>query len=194
MNKATKIILLAVSALLIIGGVGAAIYAIATESKKGYQNDSTETTEAQEEVEYFYDDDGNIKSERYYKNGSYIGQRDYYYTDSSIYITEFDKNDNEVASSVKEFNIVGSISKITSYKLHLLSEEIEYDYYDDLRTPKKKTVKTYVGNDVYAEKSYFAEGGKKTRQCNFLNGEILEDKYFDESGNVIENGGETSED
>ena len=92
------------------------------------------------------------------------------------------------------FNIVGSISKVTSYKFHLLSEETEYDYYDDLRTPEKKTVKTYVGNDIYAEKTYFSADGKKTRHCKFLNGEIIEDTYYDENGNVIKDGGETIED
>ena len=34
MNKASKITLLAVSALLILGGIAAAVFAIATESKK----------------------------------------------------------------------------------------------------------------------------------------------------------------
>lgn len=196
MNKASKITLLTVSALLIAGGIGAAIYAIATESHKDKapQTESTETTILHDDVEIFYNDDGNVKSERYYDNNVFIGQRDYHYTDTAMYTMEFDKDGKEVGTSVTEFNAVGSISKVTSYKFRLLSEEIEYDYYSDLRTPEKKTAKTFVGNDVYVEKTYFSEDGKKTRQCTFLNDDMIEEYYFDENGNVIENGGETSED
>ena len=196
MNKASKITLLVVSALLILGGITAAIFAIATESKKDKSPDAdnTETTVAQDSVDIVYNDDGNVKSERYYENNVFIGQRDYHYTDTAMYTMEFDRNGNEVASSVTEFNIVGSISKVTSYKFRLLSEETEYDYYDDLRTPEKKTVKSYVGNDVYAEKTYFAENGKKTRNCKFLNDKLIEETYYDENGNIIKDGGETIED
>ena len=196
MNKASKITLLTVSAVLIVGGIGAAIYAIATESDKGKtpQTESTETTILHDDVEIFYNDDGNVKSERYYEDNKFIGQRDYHYTDNAMYTMEFDKNGKEVGTSVTEFNAAGSISKVTSYKFRVLSEEIEYDYYSDLRTPEKKTAKTYVGNDIYTEKTYFAESGKKTRQCTFLNDDMIEEYYFDENGNVIENGGETSED
>lgn len=195
MNKASKITLLTVSALLIIGGIAAAIFAIATEADKNKNQDDipAETTVPHEDVEYVYDDDGNIKSERYYNKGVFVGMRDYYYTDNAIYTTVFDKDNKEIESSVKEFNIVGSISKITTYKYHLLSETVEYDYYDDLRTPEKKTVKTYVGNDIYAEKTYYGENGKITRHCTFLNDNIIDDIYYDEKGNIIENGGETSE-
>ncbi len=196
MNKGTKIALLIISALLIIGGIAAAVIAIVTESDKSDAPDTdapTETTVIHDSVEYFYDDDGNIKSERYYDNNVYMGKRDYFRTETAEYITVFDKDGNEVGSSVTEFNIVGSISKITTYQFHLLSETVEYDYYDDLRSPEKKTVKTYVGNDIYAEKTYFAENGKKTRYCTFLNDTTLEDNYYDENGNIIKNGGETSE-
>ncbi len=197
MNKASKITLLIVSALLIIGGIGAAVFAIATESDKNKnkdkETDSAETTVLHDDVEYVYDDDGNIKSERYYENNVFMGQRDYFRTETAEYITVFDKDGNEVGGSVTEFNIVGSVSKTTTYKFHLLSETVEYDYYDDLRTPEKKTVKTYVGNDIYAEKTYYGENGKKTRQCTFLNDTTIEDNYFDEKGNIIKNGGETSE-
>lgn len=196
MNKASKITLLAVSALLILGGIAAAVFAIATESKRDTapSGDSIQTTVPHDSVEIDYNDDGNIKSERYYDNNVYVGKRDYHYSDTAMYTMDFDRDGKEVASSVTEFNIVGSISKVTSYKFHLLSEETEYDYYDDLRTPEKKTVKTYVGNDIYAEKTYFSADGKKTRHCKFLNGEIIEDTYYDENGNVIKDGGETIED
>ena len=70
MNKASKITLLAASAVLIVGGIGAAIYAIATESDKtkAPQTESTETTILHDDVEIFYNDDGNVKSERYYED------------------------------------------------------------------------------------------------------------------------------
>lgn len=195
MNKASKIILLTISALLIIGGIAAAVFAIATESDKGKEEDTlpSETTVHHDDVEYTYDEKGNVKSERYYKDGAFIGQRDYFYTENAIYTTEFDKDRKEIGSSVKEFNLVGSVSKITTYEYHLLKETVEYDYYYDLITPEKKTVKTYVGNDIYAEKTYYAENGKMIRHCTFLNDNMLEDVYYDEKGNIIENGGETSE-
>ena len=195
MNKGTKITLLILAAILICAGIGAAIFAIATESHKKQDGgaDTGETTALHDDVEYVYDEEGNIKSERYYKNNEYIGQRDYYITDTAEYVTVFDKDGREIESSVTEFNARASITKITTYKYHLLSEVTEYDYYSDLTTVAKRTVKTYVGDDVYAEKTYFSENAKKTRQCTFLNDEMTEDVYFDENGNVIENGGETSE-
>lgn len=195
MNKGTKITLLILAALLIAAGIGAAIFAIATESDKAgnADPDSNETTKLHDDVEYVYDEKGNIKSERYYKDNEYIGQRDYYTTENAEYITVFDKDGREVESSIIEFNARASITKKTTYKFHLLSEVAEYEYYHDLTTVAKRTVKTYVGDDVYAEKTYFSENAKKTRHCTFLNDEMIEDTYFDENGNVIENGGETIE-
>ncbi|MBE6588078.1 MAG: hypothetical protein E7647_06660 [Ruminococcaceae bacterium] len=196
MNKVTKILLLVLAAALIIGGIVAAVLAITNESDKAKKPsaDGSDTTLApHDEVEYIYDEKGNVKSEIYYKDNVYIGQRDYFQDGNKEYITVFDKDRREIESSLLEKNVAGSVIKITTYKYHLLSEIVEYDYYYDLITPEKKTVKTYVGNDVYAEKTYYSENGKKTRQCSFLNDELLEDVYYDEFGKIIENGGETVE-
>ena len=50
-----------------------------------------------------------------------------------------------------------------------------------------------LSQDELAEKTYYAENGKKTRTCKYLNGELTEEIHYDENGVFIENGGETIE-
>lgn len=194
MNKTTRIVLLAVAALLIIGGIGGIVYCIFFGGSSS-ENEKTEGTTAviHDDIERFYDDEGNLKSEVYYKDNVYNGQTDYYKGQRAYYSTTFDKDNNEIASTVTETNAAGSITKITSYEGGTLVELVEYDYYEDLRTVAKKTVKTYEGEDEHAEKIYFAEAGYKTHVITFLNGNIVTETLYDENGNVTKSGGDNVE-
>lgn len=196
MKKKTKLIALIIAAILMIVGIGGAVFALIMESKapapaEKPENDTTAVVHA--DIEYVYDDKGELRSEIYYKDNVYNGQKDYYTADDAAYTTTFDKDQNEIASSKTDFNIVGSISYVTEYENHKLVKTVEYDYDDDLITLLKKTTKIYEGEDELAEKVYYANG-KKTRICKYKNGTLTEDIFYDENGNTIENGGETVED
>lgn len=196
MNKTVKTVLLIVAVVLIIGGIGAAVYALipAPEKDGSDKGEGVTTTEViHDDIEYVYNEDGSLKSEIYYKDNKYNGQKDYYKGEKDEYITVFNADGEEISSSVSKFNGAGSLVSVTTYEGGKIAELSEYDYYDDLRTLAKKTVKTYEGEDELAEKTYYSEAGKKTRTCKYLNGTLTEEIYFDEKGNVIENGGETVE-
>ena len=195
MKKSTKIILSVIAVLLIAVGVCGIIFALIGNGDKvdAESTEGKETEKIHDSVEYIYDADGNIKSEVYYKDNVYNGQKDYFSTESSEYVTVFDADHNQIESSVTELNTVGSISKITTYRDGEVYRTVEYDFAYDLRTVAKKTVKTYTDKGEEAEKTYFDENGKQQRYCTFLNGEITSDTYYDENGNVVENGGETVE-
>lgn len=195
MNKTVKLLLLILACVLILGGIGAAVFALITApEKESTDNDGATTTEViHDDIEYIYNEDGTVKSEIYYKDNKYNGQKDYYKGEKDEYITIYNADGEITESSVSKFNGAGSLTSVTTYKSGKIYESTEYDYYDDLRTLAKKTVKTYEGEDELAEKTYYNENGKKTRTCKYLNGSLTEEIYFDESGNVIENGGETVE-
>ena len=180
MKKSTKALTLTVAALLIAGGIGGGVYAVLAEKAAAETDTAAETELVHDNVEYVYDENGDLKSEIFYDNDVYMGRKDYFNSDGVSYVTEFDKDDNEIFSSMTETNIVGSITKTTSYENHTLKETVEYVYGDDLRTLQKKTVKTYTGEDEYAEKIYYNEEGKAARVCKYLNGELTEEIIYDE--------------
>ncbi len=196
MNKTTKAIVLTIAVIFIVAGIGAGIFAVIMGSKDSSGDDvagPVTTVTLHDDVEYVYDENGELKSELFYKDNVYIGKTDYYTGEKTRYATSFDADGNETASTSTEFNGAGSVVLITSYENHKLIETVEYDYHYDMRTPAKKTVKTYSGEDEYAEKTYYSEDGKKTRICKYLNGELTEETLYDENGKTIVNGGDTVE-
>lgn len=199
MTKSTRNILIVIAALLIAAGIGGMVFALTA----GIGNDAPEvpdetheTTRPEiihEDVEYVYDDDGNLKSEVFYKDNVYNGQRDYYRNEDGEYITEFDKDKKEIMSSVAKHDALGNISTVTTYKEGKLYETVEYDYHGDFVTPAKKTVKTYEGDRELAEKTYYSEEGKKTQVCKYENGKLVSEVFYDESGKIIDKGGDSVE-
>lgn len=187
-----KTVALIIGIVLILLGIGGAVAALIIGGKEPEPNAGGDTAIVTEhaETEYKYDEDGQLSSELYYENDVYVGRKDYYTDGLKHYTTTFDADMNEIASSVTVFNAAKSIISITSYENHKLKETVEYDYYYDLVTPAKKTVKTYDGDDEYAEKTYFTEDGKKEKVCKYLNGELTEEKLYSQSTD----GGETNED
>lgn len=125
MNKTTRIILLCVAGLLIVGGITTAIISLVMDKpvKEPVKNTTAPTTqagtgtgtkidEAAKEliellesndksitVEFAYDDMGNVMNEKYYKNGEYCGQRWYYRIEKEDHSILYDAKENEIASS-----------------------------------------------------------------------------------------------
>lgn len=181
MKNTKNIIGIIIAALLIAGGTAGAVYAVVADNKEALVVDGSVTTEKQhDDVEYVYDENGDLRSEIYYKDNVYDGRKDYYNADGDEYVTVFDKDDNEIFSSKAEYNAADRLSKVTSYENHALKETVEYTYADDLRTLTKKTVKTYVGEDEYAEKTYYNEEGKAAKVIKYFNGELTEEIVYDE--------------
>ena len=183
MKKTTNVIGIAVAAVLILGGIAGAVYALVADRSDAADEavEGSVTTEIiHDDVEYRYDENGDLKSEIYYKDNVYDGRKDYYNADGIEYVTVFDKDGNETFSSKAEYNAAGCLSTMVSYENHVLKEDVKYVYGDDLRTLEKKTVKTYEGEDEYAEKTYYNEEGKKARVCKYLNGELTEEIVYDE--------------
>lgn len=183
MKNTKKLIGIIIASALIAGGIAGSVYALIADNKKEEPvADSSVTTEIQhDDVEYIYDENGDLKSEIYYKNNVYDGRKDYFNVDGDEYVTIFDKDRNEIFSSLSEYNAADRLSKVTSYENHALKEIVEYTYAEDLRTLTKKTVKTYVGEDEYAEKTYYNEEGKAAKVLKYLNGELTEEIVYDES-------------
>ena len=195
MDKKTKSILLIISAILVATGIALLIYAAVSSAGNGGGDDTAAETQ-HAEIEYNYDNEGNISSEIYYKNDKYNGQTDYYLSSDkrTYYEIRYDADSKEIGSTVTKYNSLGTIISIQKKELGEITSLTEYDYYDDLTTPKIKVEKTYADGVENAVKTYFAEDGQKTRVCEYIDSELKSDIYYDENGNVIENGGETVED
>ena len=193
MKKSTRVSLLIVAAILFAAGIGVLIFAAVSSFAPDPDGDTVETRHA--ETEYIYDDEGNIKSEIYYKNDKYNGQTDYYLSSDkkTYYVISYDKDNKEIGSTVTKYNSLGTIVSVQVKEMGDVVSLTEYDYYDDLTTPKIKTEKTYADGVENAVKTYFAEDGNKTRVMEYKDGDLVSDTYYDEKGNVIENGGETVE-
>ena len=193
MKKSTRVFLIVIAAILFAAGIGVLIFADVSSFAPASDGDTVETRHA--ETEYIYDDEGNIKSEIYYKNDKYNGQTDYYLSNDkkTHYVIRYDKDNKEIGSTVTKYNSLGTIISIQEKELGEVTSLCEYDYYDDLTTPKIKTEKTYADGVENAVKTYFAEDGHKTRVMEYKDGDLVSDTYYDEKGNVIENGGETVE-
>ena len=199
MTKSTRTALIVIAAIFIAAGIGGIIFAFCGNfgGAASVGDDTTAETTFPEiihkDVEYTYDDNGNLISQVFYKDNVYNGQIDYYRTENEEYITEFDKDNKEVSSTVTKHDALGNVSSVTTYKDGKVYETIEYDYHSDFKTPAKKTVKTYEGDRELAEKTYFSEEGKKTQVCKYEDGKLVSETFFDENGNVIEKGGDTVE-
>lgn len=194
MNNKTKTVLLIISAILVATGIALLIYAAVSSSGNGGGDDTAAETQ-HAEIEYRYDDEGNISSEIYYKNDKYNGQTDYYLSSDkkTYYAIVYDKDSKEIGSTVTKYNSLGTIVSVQVKELGEVVSLTEYDYYDDLTTPKIKVEKTYEDGVENAVKTYFAEDGQKTRVCEYKDGELVSDTNYDENSIINENGGETVE-
>ena len=193
MNRSKKTALLIVAAILIVAGLALIAYSVIY--LMGNEGDAGSDAPKHAETEYTYDDEGNITSEKYYKNDVFTGQTDFYTSNDSKtqYAIRYDADLKEIGSTVTKMNSFGTILSVQVKEMGEIVSLTEYSYQDDMVTPKKKVEKTYEDGVEFAVKTYYSENGTKTRVCEFEDGEMTADTYYDEKGNVIENGGETIE-
>ena len=96
MKNTKNLIGIIIASALIAGGIAGSVYALIADNKKEEPvADSSVTTEIQHDaVEYIYDENGDLKSEIYYKNNVYDRRKDYFNVDGDEYFTIFDKDRN----------------------------------------------------------------------------------------------------
>ncbi len=207
MKNSTRIILLIIAGLLIVGGITAAILSLVLDKPDSGKAGGNTTTQANAgatspegtalsliqlldsndqnlTVEYAYDERGGIVNEKYYYKGVYYGQRWYYSADKEDHSMLYDAEGNEIGASKTTYNVAGSIYFIEEYANKKVIKTTEYDYYEDLRTPKKKTVKDNSGDVELAEVTRFDEKGRKTETVKFRDGQEIEKITYDENGNA----------
>ena len=130
MNNKTKTILLIISAILVATGIALLIYAAVSPSFGNGNGNDTAVETQHAEIEYRYDDEGNISSEIYYKNDKYNGQTDYYLSSDkkTYYAIVYDKDSKEIGSTVTKYNSLGTIVSVQAKELGEIVSLTEYDY------------------------------------------------------------------
>lgn len=185
-NKTLKILIISAAVLVVValcGAVAAFMLVRQESSRENVTTEPTASTHAPEE--YTYDEDGNITSIIYYDNNVYNGRTDYY-TDPSTgteYVMTFDVDDNEIASEKTTHNADGTVALHEEKKNGKKTLSVEYNYFDDTSKLKKKTTKEYDEDGTEkAEKLYYHENGKVSRRCNYINGEMTDQTFYDTDG------------
>ncbi|MBE6714860.1 MAG: hypothetical protein E7575_06235 [Ruminococcaceae bacterium] len=158
---------------------------------KGSAPSSDETTQESlqhEPVEYFYDNKDRIKSEVYYENNVYNGQKDYFYNDRETHIMIYD-SEKKLCENIKSVvNAVGNLTLEEKYKDGKQVSSLEIVYHDDLVTPKKETLIEYTDKGEEATKTFYDEDGNTVSVSKYLDGELTEEKlYQNDEGNANEN-------
>lgn len=201
MKKSTMILLIIVAVLLIAAAAFCAIFLFIDTSDAPPAADTEVTTKEtiHDNVEYKYNEDGQVSQILYYENDVLQGSTDYVYMDDYTCIVYFDGNNQQTGYEQTYHNALKNPTKYIKEEGDTLVESIEYDYYEDLTTLQKKTTKTYVDGVEYAEKEYYDETGKLTRKCTFENGNTISDVTYtyDADGEIVdsaptEEGGETN--
>lgn len=202
MKKNTMILLIIVAVLLIAAAVVCAVFLFTDTSDTPPAADTEAPTEEtmHEDVEYKYNEDGQVSQILYYENDVLQGSTDYVYMDDYTCIIYFDGDNQQTGYEQTYHNELKNPTKYIKKEGDTLIESIEYDYYEDLTTLQKKTTKTYVDGVEYAEKEYYDEAGKLTRKCTFEDGNTISDVTYtyDAGGEMVdsapttEEGGETN--
>jgi len=206
MTNNTRIALLIVACLLILSGLVGGILSLVLENSKApapegtpsqttaqvtATDDGTFDTNAKDiTVEYTYNDDGTLKSEKFYKNGAYYGIRDYYYADGADHTILFNAAGERIGETMTTYNATNGISEIIEYSYGKLVKSIEYSYYNT-GEPLKKLTKSFKEGESFAEKVYYSLEGKKTELIQYKNDVEVAHYYFDENGNVTKDSGDT---
>lgn len=189
MSNKTRNILITVAVVLIVlaaAGIAAALLMGRSSAGEAENSTSADTTHAAEE--YMYNSDGSVSSIMYYDNNKYNGRKDYY-TDTKTrtdYVMTYDAEGTETVSEKTEHNAVGSMTFYQKREMGVIVQTVEYDYYDDMKTLKKKTTKDFDAEGAEtAEKLYYFENGKVSQRCEYTNGELTLQQFYDEDGNTV---------
>ncbi len=190
MKKSIQIVLI-IAVVLLVAGAG--VCAILLFSDKPNNTNTPVQTEMppetqHENIEYQYNEDGQISKIIYYDNDVLQGSTDYVYTDNYTCIIHFDKDNEQIGYEQTNYNALKNPIKYIEKKLGELVMSIEYDYYADQSTLQKKTTKTYKDSTEIAEKEYYDEAGKMTRKCTYEDGNLTSDitYTYDANGKVAE--------
>lgn len=191
-SKTQKILIITAVLLLVLAMVGIVAVILMDRAPGSEDSTSGDTTEAaviHEPEEYVYDEDGKLSCIKYYKDNVYDGQKDFFVDNKTgtEYTMLYDAENNEIESEKTERNTVGSVKFYQKRVLGVVVQTVEYDYYDNMKTLKKRTTKDFDsdGNEN-AEKLYYYENGKVSRRCEYLNGELERQEFYDEEGNTID--------
>lgn len=193
--KLQRILIIAASLLLIAAVVGLAFYFVSDrDTEKTEEPASTTAAYTTEEIihddeEYRYNEDGTLKSIVYYKDNKFNGQIDYFSDkDRNIdYVMTYGADNKEVCREITEKNSEDSPILYRKKVNDEVVQSIEYDYASDGITLKKKTTKNFADDGTEsAEKLYFYENGKVSQKCEYTDGVLTSEIFYNEEGNTVE--------
>ncbi len=198
MKKNTQI-LLGIAAVLLIAAaiICIAIFLQKSDIQPELPPETEAPTETQHEnIEYRYNEDGQISKIIYYDNDVLQGSTDYVYTDDYTCIIHFDKDNEQTGYEQTDYNALKNPTKYIKKEAGELVASTEYDYFEDLTTLQKKTSKTYKEGVEYAEKEYYDQAGKMTRKCTYQDGVLTSDVTYtyDANGEAVDSAPTTSSD
>lgn len=188
MKKSTLIILIVTAALLIAAAITCAIFLLLDDSGQQPEQTAKPTDTLHENVEYRYNEDGQISKIIYYDNDVLQGSTDYVYMEDYTCIVYFDKDNKQTGYEQTNHNALKNPTKYVKKEGDTLLKSIEYDYFDDLATLQKKTTKTYTDGVELAEKEYYNEAGQMTRKCTYEDGSLISDLTYtyNEAGKAVD--------
>lgn len=187
-KKSLRILIVAAAVLLVLGICGIAAVLLSDNKASDDGDNTAEPVVTHAPEEYNYNEDGSISSIIYYKDNVYNGRTDYY-TDvmkNIDYVMSYDADGNETESERSEHNSNGAVSYYEKIVAGTVVQSVDYDYYSDTTKLKKKTTKEYDSDGTEnAEKLYYYENGKVSQRCNYVNGELTSQIFYDEDGNTV---------
>ena len=196
MKKSTLIILIVTAALLIAAAITCAAFLLLGDSEQQPEQTEKPTDTIHENIEYRYNEDGQISKIIYYDNDVLQGSTDYVYMEDYTCIVYFDKDNKQTGYEQTNYNALKNPTKYVKKEGDTLLESIEYDYFDDLATLQKKTTKTYTNGEEHAEKEYYNELKQMTRKCTYKDGNLISDLTYtyNEAGEAVDSAPTTSSD
>ena len=188
MKKSTLIVLIVTAALLIAAAITCTVLLLLDDTPQQPVQTEKPTDTIHENIEYRYNEDGQISKIIYYDNDVLQGSTDYVYMDDYTCIVYYDKDNQQTGFEQTNHNALKNPTKYVKKEAGELIQSIEYNYYDDLATLQKKTTKTYTDGVEHAEKEYYNEAEQMTRKCTYEDGSLISDLTYtyNEAGEVVD--------
>lgn len=188
MKKSTLILLIITAALLIVAAITCTAFLLLDNSEQQPEQTEKTTDTIHENIEYRYNEDGQISKIIYYDNDVLQGSTDYVYMEDYTCIVYFDKDNKQTGYEQTNHNALKNPTKYVKKEGDTLLESIEYDYFDDLATLQKKTTKTYTDGVEHTEKEYYNELGQMTRKCTYEDDNLISDLTYtyNEAGEAVD--------
>ena len=195
MKKSSLVILIVTAVLLIAAAITCAAFLLLHDSGQQPKQTEKPTDTLHENIEYRYNEEGQITKIIYYDNDVLQGSTDYVYMEDYTCIVYFDKDNKQTGYEQTNHNALKNPTKYVKKEGDTLLKSIEYDYYDDLATLQKKTTKTYTAGVEYAEKEYYNEAEQMTRKCTYEDGNLISDLTYtyNEASEAVDSAPTTSD-